>query len=251
VAKRDNKVLAVIPARGGSKRILRKNTRKLGQLPLIAHAIEAAKNARLIDHLIISTDDDEIKRIGIAWHVSVPYKRPSQLSTENAKLISVIKHAFNYYKERNIFYDAVLSIQPTCPFVTPQVIDQVIQLWMETKCDSVSTVTEITHGHPYIAKRVLKDNQIEDYCEVPPSASRDPRQRESAYYLSGSLYLRSKSLLESDDSTPHCLGRDARGVIVDGITSFDIDVELDFNFAEYLIASKVIQGKGNISSYET
>ncbi len=237
----DYKVLGVIPARGGSKRIPRKNIRKLGRKPLVAYVIEAAKKASLIDNLILSTDDDEVERVGLSLDVDVPFRRPRHLSTEKAKLIEVIRHAFDYYKERNVIYDAVLSIQPTCPFVTTQVIDQVIQLWMETKCDSVSTVTEITHGHPYIAKRVLKDHQLEDFCDVPLSASRDPRQREGAYYLSGSLYLRSRRLLESDDSTTHCLGRDARGIILDGITSFDIDVELDFNFAEYLIANEIGQ----------
>lgn len=236
----NKKVLGVIPARGGSKRIPRKNIKELGGRPLIAHVIEAAKKANLIDKLIISTDDDEIVEIGLSLDVQVPFKRPETLASENARLISVIKHAYNFYKEKNITYDAVLSIQPTCPFLKPRIIDQVIQKWIETECDSVSTVTEILHGHPYIAKRVLENNKLEDFFEIPVSVSRDPRKREKAYYLSGSIYLRSKELLNSDDDTPHCLGEDIRGIIVDELTSLDIDVELDFKFAEFLIENVML-----------
>ena len=231
-------VLAVIPARGGSKGVAKKNMRLLDNKPLIAYSVDYAKQSKKIDHLVISTDDEDIARIGESLEVDIPFQRPAHLGSDNTPLIAVIQHAYNYFKERNIVYDAVLSLQPTCPFLHHETIDEVIEVWLQTGCESVVTVSEIMKGHPYIAKRLHPDGVIEDFCVIPEGAVMGPRQkREKAYYLTGGIYLRDKGLLDKAEPKGHCLGSDARAVAVNEIEAVDINNELDLKFAEFLIRS--------------
>lgn len=236
--ERKGNILAVIPARSGSKRISNKNTRKLGNKSLIAYIIESAKKSKLIDRLVLSTNGDNIADIGRSLGAEVPFKRPDHLSSDNVPLISVIRHAYDYFKDRGFHYDAVLSLQPTCPFTSTQTIDKVISLWQQSKCDSVTTVAEIKHGHPYIAKSLEEDNGIRDFCNIPKNAVVVPSQkRRKAYYLTGGIYLRSVKLLELDNISGHCLGNDARAITLNEVEAVDINTEIDFKFAEFLIAS--------------
>ncbi len=236
--KRKGNILAVIPARSGSKRILNKNIRKLGNKPLVVYIIESAQKSRFIDKLVLSTDDDEIANIGISLGIEVPFKRPAEFATDNAPLISVIKNAYDYFKDRGFHYDAVISLQPSCPFISPQTIDKVMSLWQHSKCDSVTTVAEIKHGHPYIAKSLEEDNVIRDFCSIPKNAVVAPSQkRRKAYHLTGGIYLRSVKLLELDNISGHCLGNDARAITLNEVEAVDINTEIDFKFAEFLIAS--------------
>ena len=151
-------ILAIIPARGGSKGVPQKNLKPLGRQPLVAHVIQAAKNSRYIDKLIISTDDKDIGQLGTRMGLEIPFMRPTELATDNVPLIAVVLHAYNYFKKKDIHYDAVLSVQPSCPFLTNETIDKVVELWLETNCESVVTIAQITKGHPYIAKRLYQVN---------------------------------------------------------------------------------------------
>ena len=235
-------VLAIIPARGGSKSVSKKNMRPLGDRPLIGYAIQSAKQSKHIDQLILSTDDDEIAWTGKELGIDIPFKRPVELASDVAPLIAVVLHAYNYFKEKSIQYEAVLCLQPTCPFLQHETIDKVIELWLRTGCESVVTVSEIQQGHPYIAKRLFSDNAIRDFCPIPEGAVVGPRQkREKAYYLTGGIYLRDKRLLEKVEPKGHCLGEDARAVVVSEVEAVDINNELDFRFAEFLVASGYIK----------
>jgi len=228
-------ILAVIPARSGSKRVPKKNIRNLGNKALVSYLIESAGKSKLIDKLILSTDDYEIKGIGMSLGVEIPFERPDYLSSDYASLISVVKHAYNYYRELGVNYDAVVSLQPTCPFTSVQTIDKIISLWKRTKCDSVTTVAEITQGHPYIAKSLKGDGVIKNFCIIPEDAVVTPSQkREKAYYLTGGIYLRDKRILDSNELTGHCLGTDSRGVVVSEIEAVDINTEADFKYAQFL-----------------
>jgi N-acylneuraminate cytidylyltransferase/CMP-N,N'-diacetyllegionaminic acid synthase len=230
------KIMAVIPARGGSKGVPRKNTRTLNGRPLISYIINSAKQSKHIDKLIISTEDEDIMQIGRGMGVDIPFKRPPELASDNTPLIAVILHAYNYFKERNTQYDAVLSLQPTCPFLQPKSIDNMIELWIESVCESVVTISEITKGHPYIAKDLLSGHIIKNFCPIPEGAIVGPRQkRRKAYYLTGGVYLRDKRLLEITETKGHALGSDTRAVVVDEIEAVDINSELDLKFAELLI----------------
>jgi len=235
-------VLAVIPARGGSKGVPKKNTKPLGGKPLVTHVVQTAKKSQYIDNLIISTDDNDINRLGKKFGLDIPFMRPIELASDNVPLIAVVLHSYNYFKKNDIHYDAVLSLQPTSPFLQHETIDKVIELWLKTGCESVVTIAEITKGHPYIAKRLHKGNLIDSFLPIPSGAVVGPRQkREIAYYLTGGIYLRSKRLLDIAEPKGHCLGKDTRAVVVNEFEAIDINNEFDFKFAEFLLDSGYIK----------
>ena len=237
----NKKILAVIPARGGSKGVLRKNMRTIGGKTLIARAIEAAQNSKYLERVLISTDDEDIAREARSLGLDLPFMRPPELATDHAPLMAVVLHAYNFFKSKGTRYEAVLSLQPTCPFITGQTIDNVIEVWLANSCESVVTVAEITKGHPYIAKRLLPGDRLEEFLPIPEGAVVAPRQkREKAYYLTGGMYLRDQRLLERSGTQGHCLGNDARAAVVSQIEAVDINDEFDLEFAEFLVQSEMV-----------
>jgi len=230
------KVLCVIPARKGSKGVKNKNKRRLLERPLVEYAIRTAKRLELIDTVVLSSDDEEIIAIAKKYDIQTPFTRPEHLAGDNAPLIAVVLHAFQYFRDRNIIFDAVLSLQPTSPFLRSRTVDRMISIWRKTRCDSIVTVAEIQKGHPYIAKRMLEDHTIEDFCPIPPGAVLGPRQkREKAYFLTGGAYLRDRALLERSEGRGHCLGEDSRAVVVEDMEAVDINIDIDFVHAEFLL----------------
>lgn len=235
-------ILAIIPARSGSKGVKDKNFRPLAGKPLIEYAIRAAQKCADISKLIVSTDDKRIAKIADTLGVDVPFIRPKELVRDNTSLVSVNQHALGFFKEKGIVYDGVLSLQPTNPFVKVETIEKAINLFFLSKCDSVTTVAEITAGHPYIAKKLLTENKITNFCEIPPNEPIAPRQkRRKAYYLTGGMYLRTKQILDIVEPSNHCLGADARAVVVNEFEAVDINSEIDLEFAEYLIQSGYVK----------
>lgn len=236
--KHKKKILAVIPARGGSKGVPGKNIRVFGGRPLISYIIDSAKQSEYIDELIVSTDDERIAEISKSFGADVPFLRPGDLATDTALLKPVLKHALDYFDKLGFEADCVLSLQPTDPFIETKTIDDAIGLWLKTNCDSVTTIAEFSRGHPYIAKRLKRDNVIEAFCSIPENEDLSRRQtRERAYYLTGGLYLRSRRLMvcETEKGDFHCLGKDARGIVVSEIESVDINSEFDALLVEFII----------------
>ncbi|MBW1887289.1 MAG: acylneuraminate cytidylyltransferase family protein, partial [Deltaproteobacteria bacterium] len=134
----DKMIAAVIPARGGSKGVPKKNIRTLAGRPLIYYAFNAVRNSKYVNKLILSTDDVEIAAVGKSLGIEVPFLRPKQFSADNSSLISVIKHALKYFDSAGVSTEGIISLQPTCPFLSTQSIDKAIELWMRTGCDSVT-----------------------------------------------------------------------------------------------------------------
>jgi CMP-N-acetylneuraminic acid synthetase len=229
-------VLGVIPARGGSKSVHRKNLRELAGKPLIQSIFESAQEAKHLNRVILSTEDEEIAAVGRSIGIEVPFMRPTELATDDATLISVVKHALAQVDSQGASVDAVMSLQPTCPFLSAETIDRAIALWAETGCDSVTTVAELTKGHPYITKRLHPNHAIENFCQIPAGIDNTRRQaREKAYYLTGGLYLRGRAFIESEATDSHFLGEDSRGVVVNEMEAIDINSDFDFRLAEWII----------------
>jgi CMP-N-acetylneuraminic acid synthetase len=234
-------ILAIIPARSGSKGVKNKNLRPLAGKPLIEYAIRAAQKAQSISRLIVSTNDEHIADIAASLGAEVPFLRPQDLARDNTSLVAVNQHAFRHFKEEGIVYDGILSLQPTNPFVETETIEAAVNLFSTSQCDSVTTIAEISTGHPYIAKKLLSANRITNFCQIPPNEPIAPRQkRTKAYYLTGSMYLRKNQLLDVSVPTNHCLGEDARAVVVGELEAVDINKPMDLDFAEYLIRSGYI-----------
>jgi len=233
-------ILGVIPARGGSKSIPRKNIKTICGKPLIQYIFEASQQSRYITRLILSTEDEEIATVGKSIGMEVPFERPKELAKDDVPEIYVIKHALRVFDEVGFKADAVILLHLTNPFTRTQTIDKAIELWLDTGCDSVTTVAEVTRGHPYITKRLKTGNIIEDFCIIPEGTQMHVRQaRERAYYLTGAVYLRSRSIIEAKNMDSHYLGKDSRAIVVDEIEAIDINTLFDFELAHWLMTNRI------------
>ena len=160
------RVLAVIPARGGSKGIPRKNIIPIHGKPLLAYSIEPALKAATLTRVIVSTEDEEIAQVAREWGADVPFMRPSELATDRAKSLPVVQHAIRTLEvEEGQPYDAVVMLQPTTPLRTSEDIDRGVRMLFETGADSVVTVVEVGGHHPFRMKRLLDDGRLINYLD--------------------------------------------------------------------------------------
>ncbi|MET2984686.1 acylneuraminate cytidylyltransferase family protein [Aureibaculum conchae] len=229
------KILGIIPARGGSKGVKKKNIKHLGNKPLLVYTIEVAEASALTD-VIVSTDDEEIAKVAKEYGGKVPFLRPEELATDNAKAIPVIQHALVeaeklYGKE----YDAVMMLQPTTPFKIVEDINNAIAIMQNSNCDSVISVVDVEGHHPARMKFIEDDRLIDPpYCEAYEN---QPRQElEPMYIRNGAVYLTRKEILMNDSFK----GEDSRALIMPNIRSVNIDTELEFKYAEWILKEKLI-----------
>ena len=131
------KSLVVIPARGGSKTIPRKNLYRVNDVPLIGYAIRAAHTSKTVDRVIVSTDDDEIAEVAMSLGAEVPFMRPGELADDEVSIIPVIQHAAkSMARDKGFDADIVISLQPTAPLLKPDSIDACIDLMHSSNCSS-------------------------------------------------------------------------------------------------------------------
>ena len=140
------KILAIIPARGGSKRLPRKNVKLLGDKPLINWSIESVQGIGEIIDILISTDDMEIAAVAKNAHALVPWLRPSHLATDTASSVDVCLHALEWYEKEKSSVDAILLLQPTSPFRTKKKILEGVQLFIKERKNIIGFSQ--THHHP-------------------------------------------------------------------------------------------------------
>lgn len=233
------KILTVIPARGGSKGIPHKNLRLLRGRPLIYYMITYALASKYISRVVVSTDDERIAEAGRSCGAEVPFLRPKELATDASPLNPVLKHAMAYYDSMGWRADALISLQPTSPLITPDIIDSAIRMFSEAGCDSVATVSEIKHGHPYRAKRLLDGGRLENFCtEFDGEKFLNRQERPPAYAYNGAIYLRKRELIENWNGKDMGLGRDCRGLIIGHEYAINIDDEFDIKLAEFLLGER-------------
>ena len=143
------RILAIIPARGGSKGLPLKNIQNLVGKPLIVHTITSAKKSRLIDKIIVSTDDKKIAQISENACAEVPFLRPQKISQDNSSTLAVIKHALRFlYVNQSYVPDIIIILQPTSPLRTTKIINKAIKMLKTSNATSVLSVTKIK-THPY------------------------------------------------------------------------------------------------------
>ena len=190
-----NKILGLIPARQGSKGIPGKNIKDLLGKPLIQYTVEEGKKSKYIDHLIVSTDSEEISKICKNMFVDVPFIRPNNLSTDTAKAIGVIQHAIKIMEKIDkINYDLVAYLEPPNPLRVVEDIDNCIELFIENNSDSVVSVQEANQFHPILMKQI-KDGLLQPIWKKEPEGV--PRQlyEPTAYMRNGAVYIFKKELI--------------------------------------------------------
>ena len=229
------KVLGIVPARGGSKRIPQKNLYLLGGIPLICHCLRTAKISSSIDRLVVSTEDEAIAEVAKKEGVEV-IKRPVELTQDNTPTMPVIKHVINELDKTGFYADIILTIQPTYPFITVDNIEKAIKAFSENgDFDSVTTVKRAPfHYHPYNARRINEDGTIsfmfpEEKKKCPNSQSAPP------VYFFGNLYASKRATIFEKDSL---YGDKSFPIEVDTIEGFDIDDMFDMEMAEWLMEKK-------------
>ncbi len=230
--------LALIPARGGSKGIPRKNLVPLAGRPLIEYAITAGLNSKRSDRVIVSTDDEEIARVSRAAGAEVPFTRPAELANESAPMVGVVRHALSWLTEHDSWQpDAVALLQPTSPLRTAAHVDTAVALLGDTGADTVVSVVELPHRFsPYCVMRE-EDGLVHDFWTAPVPFDRLRRQEHPRLYARNGpavLVTRSRVVTESDS----LYGERVAPFVMPSADSIDIDEPFDLEFAEWLVGRR-------------
>jgi len=228
------KVLGIIPARGGSKGVKRKNIKMFGGRPLIAYAIEAALQSNL-DDVIVSTEDNEIASIATELGALVPFKRPEELSQDSSNSVGVAIHGLKEMERlQETTYDAIMYLQPTTPFRKCEDINLSLNLLkqMET-ADSVISVVNVNGYHPARMKYLENGYLIDpDFCEKEENQNR--QELSPMYIRNGAIYLtRRNILLNASFKGEKCLAYE-----MSYEDSINIDTLQDFEYAKWIYNNK-------------
>ena len=224
--------LAVIPARSGSKRIPRKNILSLGEKPLIAWTIEAAKNCKYLDEIMVTTDDAEIRKIALSYGASSPFLRPQFLASDTASSYDTIKHTIDFYKEsQNREFDFIVVLQPTSPFRTGQQITESVALLAEKKASAIVSVCKADHS-PLWMNSLPENGSMNNF--IPNEFKKSRSQDLAVYYrLNGAIYICNTNRLLAEES--FFIKSNSFAYVMSRESSLDIDEPLDFKFAEFLV----------------
>ncbi len=191
-------ILGIIPARGGSKGLPKKNITKIAGKPLIAWTIESTLASAYLDKVIVSTDDIEIAQVSREYGAEVPFMRPTELAEDTTPTIDVIKHAIEFYKEKNIVFDYIALFEPTSPLRQLEDIDNAIRQLIEREPDADSLISagEVHLEHPSIMKLVV-DNYLVPFHAPKKQISRR-QDLETVYFPYGVAYIsKTDTLLET------------------------------------------------------
>ncbi|MEH7367684.1 acylneuraminate cytidylyltransferase family protein, partial [Priestia megaterium] len=188
----NKRIVAVIPARGGSKGVPGKNIKLLNEKPLIAYSIEAAKGSSYIDRLIVSTDDSEIKDIAVKYGAEVPFLRPKELSEDTTPTLPVLQHVVNYLEKEGDTVDVVITLQPTSPFRTSNHIDEALEKLLQSPSESVVSLSEVDY-HPYWMKKV-SNGTIHSYIESEKEYLRR-QDLPKVYKMNGAIFITPRNVL--------------------------------------------------------
>ncbi|BCN92693.1 pseudaminic acid cytidylyltransferase [Thiomicrorhabdus immobilis] len=231
--------LCVIPARGGSKRIPRKNIKEFCGKPMIGYSIEAALQSNCFDQVVVSTDDKKIAEMAKSFGASVPFMRPDELANDYAGTIPVIKHAIEWFEEQGETPSVVCCLYATAPFVQAGVIQRAYEQLQETQAEYCFTVTSFAFPIQRAIK-LTEERRVEMF--YPEHFSTRSQDLEEAYHDAGQFYwgkamaFKQQKPLFSGDASPYILPRH----LVQ-----DIDTVEDWKRAELMY--QVLKQNGDIA----
>lgn len=229
----------IIPARGGSKALPRKNIAPLAGEPLISHSIRAALCAKRVGRVIVSTDDEEIADVARKYGAEVPFLRPAELAQDHSPTLPGIQHSVAAMKTFcNEAPDSVTLIQPTSPFTRADQVDAAIELLNQRPdADAVTTVVDVDHvNHPFNIRRI-DDAGFVDFL-MPEEHYKFPnRQLKPRYYRFGNLYVTRYATLMIEGSL---FGRKCLPLVVDLPSCFDINDATDLALAECMLRAGIV-----------
>ena len=235
----DNKtIIAVIPARGGSKGLVRKNIRPLLGKPLIAWTIEQALASKYTDRVIVTTDDNEIAEISRRYGAQVPFMRPEELSKDGSPTIEVLLHALSWLEEKSQVFDYLMLLEPTSPLREKSDIDETIRLLISNKAaKAIVSVARLESAHPEF--NVVIDKKTCFIRKLDGSANFNVLRRQDlrdVYFFDGTIYISEIKSLVAKKTFYHDL---TLAYIVPRWKSLEIDELQDFICAEALLKSRL------------
>lgn len=218
-------MIAIIPARGGSKRLPGKNIKLLHGKPLIAYTIEAALKSKYITRVLVSTDDKEIADVAIQYGADVPELRPDFLATDNASSNDVIKYTLDLVKSKyNEINDNCVLLQPTSPLRNSRHIDEAIDLFLDKEADSVISFTK--EYHPLKWNKYINENgKLEDIEGLDDRVS---------YFPNGAIYVLSFNAIENADYYINSIG-----YVMERNYSIDIDTQEDWDLCDFILKKEL------------
>ncbi len=233
---REERILAVIPARGGSKGVPRKNIQTVGGVPIVCQAGLCAREVAEIDRIVVSTDDDEIAQVAEDYGVEAPFRRPPEISGDRASDWEVMNHALATMEEIDgERYGATILLQPTAPLRKTRDVCGAIQLLIDGRYDAVWTVTETDLKYHPVKQMSVRDGVI-SYV-IPAGESLPTRQElEPVYHVNGVAYALTRDCIFGQKSR---LGEKTGAYVIDG-PAVSIDTIEDFHMVEKILSSTSI-----------
>jgi CMP-N-acetylneuraminic acid synthetase len=232
------KVLGVVPARGGSKGVTRKNIVPVLGKPLLVYTAEAALSAKRLARVVLSTEDEEIAQIGRACGLDVPFMRPAELARDQTPTILVLQHVVRKLEAIGQSYDAIFILQPTNPLRRPEDIDGAIELLEQSGADSVISFVDVGEKHPARMKFLTP----EGYAVNPPFAEAFEGQRRQdlpkLYLREGSVYVTRRAVLMDQNSVQ---GHRCRAWIVPQERAFNVDTPFDLFLVEQVLKNRAVR----------
>jgi len=232
-------VLALVPARGGSKGIPRKNLQLLAGKPLVVHAIETGLAARLVSRVVCSTDDEEIAEIARQAGAEVPFRRPPELAQDVSEDWPVFVHALEWLeREEGWRPDLIVNLRPTSPLRRPRHVDEAIELLLRTGADSVKAVC-LARQHPHKMWLRGDDGSMEPFLKTKLRLERGPdvprAQLQEVYWQNGIVDVTRREVIFEQRTV---IGARVAGLVIEPADSIDIDGPLDLALAELLLAKR-------------
>ena len=229
----EKKILGIVTARGGSKRILKKSIAPLLGRPMMAYVLDALKKSQTVNRIIVDTDDEEMAEVGRTNGAEIPYLRPKELAQDSTGHVPVLKHALEFLKEKEGYWpDAVVLVQPTSPLVTAAHIDDTVRLLFESGVDSAETVIEVpTIFHPYNIRYIDAEGYTHFLLEKERAEAQKIGKRPPMYVIGTVYTFRPDNLWE----TGTIQGKRSKSVIIDRALAIDVDEPVDLIIAEALM----------------
>ena len=230
----NNKVLVIIPARGGSKGIPHKNIKELGDKPLICYSIDVARQLTSDENICVTTDDDAIIKVVEDYGLKVPFKRPDYLATDTCGSSEVLQHAYQYYQDKGVQYDIIVLLQPTSPFRSIHDVIGSIERY-EPSLDMV-VIVKVTSANPYYN---CYEEDINGYLVVSKGDGKLTRRQDAppAYVWNGAVYVINPTRLMEVGLSGLTK---VKKYVMDDLHSIDLDTMFDWKVAELVLKEKMV-----------
>lgn len=223
----DERIIALIPARGGSKGIKKKNICNLSGKPLIAYTIEEALKSKYIDKIIVSTDCEEIAKVSMKYGVKIPFLRPKELAQDTTSTLDVVLHAVDFMN-KNEKGDVLVLLQPTQPLRTTEDIDGAIEFFYCKGKRSLVSISEVNE-HPILMRSLDDMGMVHSLLKKSSTIRR--QEMDIVYKVNGAIYINTISEITKETS----FNDNELGFVMKKSHSVDVDEMVDVSIAEYYL----------------